>query len=72
MKKRNGKAIQMQDFHNCKNIRDSNQLSFNIQVTIVITNVKTVLLYEVETCMENYENTQVFINNRLCKIFRIC
>lgn len=45
----------MGTFFQFKIIWNSNQFSANIKVTILNTNVKTVLLSETETCMENYQ-----------------
>ncbi|VDO88596.1 unnamed protein product [Schistosoma margrebowiei] len=57
-----------------KNIWNSKQLSSNTEVTILNTNVKTVLLYEAETWRTTkpiIQKIQVFINNCLRKIHRI-
>ncbi|VDO58866.1 unnamed protein product [Schistosoma curassoni] len=55
-----------------KNIWNSKQLSINTKATIFNTNVKTVLLYGVETWRITkaiIQNIQVFINSCLRKLF---
>ncbi|VDO49988.1 unnamed protein product [Schistosoma margrebowiei] len=57
-----------------KNIWNSKQLSTNNKVRILTINVKTDLLYGVETWRTKkviIQKTQVFVNSSLCKILRI-
>ncbi|VDP55958.1 unnamed protein product [Schistosoma margrebowiei] len=61
-------------FLQLKNIWNSKQLSTNIKVTIINTNVRTVLLYGAETSRTIttiIEKVQIFINSCLREIFNI-
>ncbi|VDO84662.1 unnamed protein product [Schistosoma curassoni] len=58
-----------------RNIWNSKQLSTNTKVRIFNTNLKTVLLYEVETWRTTktiIQKIQVFIDSRLRKLLQIC
>ncbi|VDP54312.1 unnamed protein product [Schistosoma curassoni] len=72
MKARIGKARTA--YLKLKNIWNSKQLSTNIKVRVLNTNVNTVLLYVTETWRTTkaiIQKIQVFTNSCLCKILRI-